>query len=271
MKETGNAPFGSRTIPPKCGTFLTRPPVIGRVSQDVRGGNLVRRAIWVIVAAMALEACAFGNESDFRAAKPSLQIATTQEIAIGTQDRRPKVVSGSYSVTYTGEARSQANIPFGLHTESGRPLAEDVNLAVASALTAKNIRVTLVSIPPKDDRADAIKRLTDLGKPRALLVSIDEWQTDMGPNSMDIRTTPSGPAYNASTVGISVALTLRADVFDVQGNELASSDGVRYGRVKDVMQDASMWTVNVHTPASRKAVAIAQEVLQKLVVQEADR
>jgi len=37
------------------------------------------------------------------------------------------------------------------------------------------------------------------------------------------------------------------------------------GRVKDVMQDASMWAVNPHTPASRKAVAIAQEVLQGLL------
>ena len=214
---------------------------------------------------MMLGACAFGNESDYRAAKPSLQIATTQEIAIGTQDRRPQVVSGSYSATYTGEARSQANIPFGVHTESGRPLAEDVNLAVANALTAKNVRVTLVSIPPKDDRADAIKRLTDPGKPRALLVSIDEWQTDMGPNSMDFRTVPGGQAYNASTLGISVAFALRADVFDAQGLELASSDSVRYGRVKDVMQGASMWTVNPHAPASRKAVAIAQEVLQSLL------
>lgn len=223
------------------------------------------RTTWAIAVAMMLGACAFGNESDFRAAKPNLQIATTQEIAIGTQDRRPKVVSGSYSATYTGETRSQANIPFGVHTESGQPLAEDVNLAVASALTAKNIRVTLVTIPPKDDRADAIKRLTDLGKPRALLVSIDEWQTDMGPNSMDIRATPGGPAYNASTVGISVSFALRADVFDAQGNERASSDSVHYGRVKDVMQDASVWTVNVHTPASKKATAIAQEVLQRLL------
>ncbi|MHB1217730.1 MAG: hypothetical protein ACYC1L_05985 [Alphaproteobacteria bacterium] len=202
-----------------------------------------------LLGALLVGACAFGNESDFRAAKPNLQIATTQEIAIGTQDRRPQVVSGSYSATYTGEARSQANIPFGVHTESVRPLAEDINLAVANALTAQDIRVTLVSIPPKDDRVDAIKRLTDIGKPRAPLVSIDEWQTDMGPNSMDIRTVPGGSAYNASAVGMSVAFALRANVFDAQGLELASSDSVRYGRIKDVMQDASMWTMNVHTPA----------------------
>ena len=82
---------------------------------------------------------------------------------------------------------------------------------------------------------------------------------------MDIRTVPGGGIYNASTLGISVAFALRADVFDAQGHELASSDSVRYGRIKDVMQDASMWTVNPHTPASRKAVAIAQEVLQRLL------
>ncbi|MGE0093100.1 MAG: hypothetical protein AB7M05_14005 [Alphaproteobacteria bacterium] len=218
-----------------------------------------------LLGALMVGGCAFGNESDFLAAKPDLQIATAQEIAIGTQDRRPKVVSGSYSLTYTGETRGQANIPFGVHTESGRPLAEDVNLAVANALTAKNIQVTLVPIPPRDDRPDTIKRLTDIGKPRALLVSIDEWQTDMGPNSMDFRTVPGGGFYNASKVGMSVAFALRADVFDAQGNELASSDSVRYGRIKDVMQDASMWTMNIHTPASKKATAIAQDVLQKLL------
>lgn len=31
------------------------------------------------------------------------------------------------------------------------------------------------------------------------------------------------------------------------------------------MQDASMWTMNIHTPASKKATAIAQDVLQKLL------
>ena len=141
---------------------------------------MIRQGL-ALLGALMVGACAFGNDSDFRAAKPNLEIATTQEIAVGTQDQRPKVVSGSYSLTYTGESRSQANIPFGVHTESGRPLAEDVNLAVANALTAKNIQVTLVPIPAKDSRVDAIKRLTDTGKPRVLLVSIDEWQTDMGP------------------------------------------------------------------------------------------
>jgi len=225
---------------------------------------MIRQGL-ALLGALMVGACAFGNSSDFRAAAPSLQIASDQEIAVGTQDQRPQVVSGSYSLTYTGESRSQANVPFGVHTESGRPLAEDVNLAVANALTAKNIRVTLVSIPPRDDRAGAIKRLTDTGKPRALLVSIDEWQTDMGPNAMDYRTVPGGYTYNASKLGISVAFALRADVLDAQGNALASSDSVRYGRIKDVMQEASMWTVNPHTPASRKAVAIAQETLQKLL------
>jgi len=225
---------------------------------------MIRQGL-ALLGALMVGACAFGNDSDFRAAKPNLEIATTQEIAVGTQDQRPKVVSGSYSLTYTGESRSQANIPFGVHTESGRPLAEDVNLAVANALTAKNIQVTLVPIPAKDSRVDAIKRLTDTGKPRVLLVSIDEWQTDMGPNSMDFRSIPGGGFYNASKLGISFSFALRADVFDAEGNERGSSDSVRLGRIKDVMQDASMWTVNPHTPASRKAVAMAQEALQALL------
>lgn len=60
---------------------------------------MIRQSL-MLLGALLVGACAFGNESDFRAAKPSLQIATIQEIAIGTQDRRPQVVSGSYSVTY---------------------------------------------------------------------------------------------------------------------------------------------------------------------------
>lgn len=104
-------------------------------------------------------------------------------------------------------------MPWGVHTKSGRPLAEDVSSVIASGLVAKGIKVTVVTVPPKDSREQAIKALTNTGKPRALLVSIDEWQTDMGPNT---------PGKTESTVGMAMAFAVRADVFDEKGDVLAA-------------------------------------------------
>ena len=207
------------------------------------------RAVWVVAGAMALGACAFGNESDYQSAKPALQVTTTKEIALGTHDQRPEVLLGNRSDTFTSNTRSQAGVPWGVHTKSGRPLADDFSTAIASGLVERKIQVTVASIPAKDTREQAIKTLIDLGKPRALLVSIDEWETDM-------------------LVSMGVKFAVRADVFDSSGTGLATNEGVAYGVVKDPMKGASGFTVNPHTPASQKATTIAQLVLQRLLNDE---
>ena len=95
---------------------------------------------WAIVMALMLGGCAFGNESNYQNATPTLQIATTNEIALGVHDQRPNVVSGRNSLTYTGVTRSRAGIPYGVHTKSGRPLADDFSTAIANGLAEKQIR-----------------------------------------------------------------------------------------------------------------------------------
>lgn len=204
------------------------------------------RTVWVVALAAMLGACAAGQESDYQSAKPTLQVSTNNEIALGTQDQRPYVLSGNRSLTFTGNMRSRAGVPWGIHTKSGRPLADDFSTAIASALVDKGIRVTVVSIPATDTRDQAIKALTDTGKPRALLVSIDEWETDQLRN-------------------MSVKFELKAAVFDSMGKELASNDGVANGLVANPMKTASFWTANPHTPGSQKATEIAQQVLQQLL------
>ena len=205
------------------------------------------RAISAAFVALLLNACAFGNSSDYQSAKPALQVTTTKEIALGTHDQRPEVLSGNRSLTFTGNMRSQADVPWGVHTKSGRPLADDFSTAIASGLVEKNIQVTVVSIPAKDSREQAIKALLDQGKPRALLVSIDEWETDQH-------------------VNMSVKFAIRADVFDSSGAELATNDGVAYGLVRDPMKSEGYFTIkHPATVGAEKASTIAQQVLQRLL------
>lgn len=162
------------------------------------------------------------------------------------------MVDGSRSDTFTGNTYSQAGVPWGVRTKSGPPLAEDFSTAVADAFRAKNVSVIVVTISPKDTREQAIKALSDLGKARALLISIDAWQTDLGTTQQ-------------RTIGMKVDFALGADVFDEKCDPLAASDAVQHGAVQDIMKGASMWTANPHSPASQQANAIAKTTLQKLL------
>lgn len=194
------------------------------------------RFLLVVAAALVLGACTFGNQTDYQNQTPVFQAATGNAVALATHDQRPYVLSGKNSATYTGVTRSVLGVPYGVHTQSGQPLADDFSTSIASGLVERNIQVTVVSIPAKDSREQAIKALLDQGKPRALLMSIDEWETDQ-------------------LVNMSVKFAIRADVFDSSGAELATNDGVAYGVVQDPMKDAGYFSIkNPATVGAEKGI-----------------
>lgn len=93
----------------------------------------------VLVLCLALAACAVGNTFDYRNAVPTLAVAPGKPVAVTALDQRPYVRAGDNTPQWVGMFRGGFGNPWGVHTTSGAPLADDVALAVAAALKAKGV------------------------------------------------------------------------------------------------------------------------------------
>jgi hypothetical protein len=206
------------------------------------GGLLMLKAAWVVGLALMLGACAFGNTTDYQNQTPVFAAATGNAVAVATHDQRPYVLSGSNSATYTGVTRSIVAIPYGVHTSSGQPLANDFTNAIANGLSAKGIQVTVVYVPYTETREQVIKILLNQGKPRSLLVTIEDWESDQ---------------YLSEA---SLKFTLKADVLDSSGAVLASNTVTSRRGIS-----GNFFAIQPHTGVSAQASLISQQILQQLL------
>jgi len=188
-----------------------------------------------------LGACAFGNTTDYQNQTPVLAATTGNPVAVAAYDQRPYVLSGKNSATYTGVTRAAIGVPYGVHTTSGRPLADDFSAAIANGLSAKGIQVTVVTVPYTETREQAIKALLNQGKPRSLLVTIEDWETDQ-------------------YIDASLTFSLKADVLDASGAVLATNTVTSRRGIS-----GNFFAIQPHTGASAQASLIAQQVLQQLL------
>src|SRR5690349_14767753 len=123
------------------------------------------KVILSMFAALMISACAFGNKVDYLSQPPSLEMTSDKKVALGVQEQRPYVLNGDKTPQFVGLLRSAGGIPYGVHTQSGRPLVDEFATAISNALEARKIQVTTVTIPMTDTREQATKLLTDVGAP----------------------------------------------------------------------------------------------------------
>lgn len=190
---------------------------------------------------LMVSACVVGQKYDFQSQTLNLDAVTEKQVALGVQDQRPYVLSGDKSPEFVGLARSGVGIPYGIHTRSGHPLSDDFATAISSGLESKKIKVTIVTIPYKDSRDQAIKLLQDVKAPRSLLVTIVDWKTEMYVNA-------------SADVG------LIADVYDSSGALLATNTV----RDRQAISNAFV-TFTPESDMAPKVKALAQESLAKLL------
>lgn len=199
------------------------------------------KALWAVSLALMLGACAFGNTTDYQNQTPVLAATTGNAVALATHDQRPYVLSGKNSATYTGVTRAVVGVPYGVHTGSGQPLANDFSASIANGLSAKGIQVTVVNVPYTETREQVIKTLLNQGKPRSLLVTIEDWESDQ-------------------YIDASLTFSLKADVLDSAGAVLASNAVTSRRGIS-----GNFFAIQPHTGVSAQASLIAQQVLQQLL------
>ena len=101
------------------------------------------------------------------------------KVVVAAQDRREYVLSGQTGPDYVGQVRDQGYGRFShQYTESGQPLASDLQRAASEALRRSGYLVALVDLDPKDTEAIALTRLRAPKEARILYLIVHEWMYD---------------------------------------------------------------------------------------------
>ena len=141
---------------------------------------------------------------------PALVVATDQSVATSVIDRRPYVLNGDESDRFLGTERGAWGGEKPIKTESGRPMADELNDAVANALRNQGIEAApILPIEVKGtgsgyDTSEALAGFQAHPAGRLLLVEVDDWRTDI---------------YTR----ITLSWALRASVYDRNGTILATA------------------------------------------------
>ena len=123
-----------------------------------------------------LSACAFGTRMSFE--NTSLLLPpTAEQIQVAVWDARPYVLSGDKTPSWVGLQRSGWGIPYGVHTQSGAPLAAEFAKAISGGFTKNGVSSSIVTLPATaKDKATVLASLPTNGK--VLLLELNDWKTD---------------------------------------------------------------------------------------------
>ena len=111
---------------------------------------------------VALSACAVGNTVDYRDVVPPLGVKSAQTVAVEAKDQRPYVLRNDNTPQWVGMVRGGFGNPFGVHTQSDQPLADDLTKAAIASLQADGVKAM-----PAGTRTD-----------RTLTITVKDWKSD---------------------------------------------------------------------------------------------
>jgi hypothetical protein len=144
------------------------------------------------------------DKANFADVWPTIEYETDSTVAVGVHDQRPYVINGEKSPTYAGTVRGWVGNPWNVHTESNKPLSNDIAIAIVSGFMHVGKQAKTVTIPFSDDHQAALEKLKQLGTKKIVIVTLREWRIDI---------------YRSQ--GFLIDAILR--VYDREGNEIAQS------------------------------------------------
>lgn len=112
---------------------------------------------------LSLAACAVGNTTDYRDVVSPLGVATQKTVAVEAVDKRPYVLADDNTPQWVGFVRDGFGTPFGVHTESGAPLATDLTQATISSLKSSGVK--------------AVPAGARMAAERTLRITVKDWKS----------------------------------------------------------------------------------------------
>jgi hypothetical protein len=135
--------------------------------------------VWIWTAALCLTAC---GGMDYADRSAPLSYSGSGNVAVAAWDQRPYVVNDDKSPDFVGLQRNLYGIPFNVKTASGRPLADEMGDSLAASLLSAAYAARPVRLTPQDTASSARAKLLAARPRRALLLRIDQWESDTNRN-----------------------------------------------------------------------------------------
>jgi hypothetical protein len=101
---------------------------------------------------------------------PNVGSRSLQIVAV---DERPEVLSGDKTPQWIGLQRAGFGIPYGVHTESGKPLAEELGNSLAQSFRRSGASPEVNAVPLRGNL-----ETVPFSKDRALVLRIKKWKSD---------------------------------------------------------------------------------------------
>ena len=114
---------------------------------------------------------------------PNINYEMNEDITIGVIDHREYVTNDKVDPSYVGIMRGGYGNPWYMHTESGKPLADDISQAVVSGFLNSGIDAKNIRLNPKASIKDAASNLNSSDSSKKLLIIIGQWKSDTYKNT----------------------------------------------------------------------------------------
>lgn len=135
------------------------------------------RGAFLIALTIQLSACAVGNQYDYAAAQMALPVRGAGPLAVAVLDERPYVMSGGKSSDFVGLQRGGFGNPFDVHTQSGNPLAFEMQAVLMRALRESGFEPRPLDVQGRGENA-VTAAVTAEGQVRNVVLLVKEWKTD---------------------------------------------------------------------------------------------
>jgi len=142
---------------------------------------MLKRFAWMLlllpITAMASFGAA-GNKVNYLDDSLKLDYTGQGAVVVLTQDLRKYVLSHDKEPDFVGLIRGGFNNPFGVRTESGHALSDDLNANITAALKRAGYSATAETMAADETVVQASSRWTAVAPARILLIQIREWKSD---------------------------------------------------------------------------------------------
>lgn len=139
--------------------------------------GMLGRLIFAAAVVSVITGCAVGNTYSYRESDLAIPVSGDEAIGLTVVDRRPYVLSGDKPAAFIGLQRGGFGNPFDVTTESGQPLAAEVQTALANAMRKRGYKV--IELYPSSSSESDILRAIQSGKmAKNVVLVFREWKTD---------------------------------------------------------------------------------------------
>lgn len=128
--------------------------------------------------AFTLQACAFGNSFRYHDLQATIPADRSTSVAAATLDHRPYILDEDSDPSYAGMTRGGYGNPFSAHTESGKPLADELTGILVRSLERGGVKAVSVQTQFRETDDQVIRSLVSAGMDRAILLTLRNWQSD---------------------------------------------------------------------------------------------